>query len=252
MSDTHGLETLWPAGPEALELGPAGVDVWRISLAVDNDRLQHDTGLLSPSEQQRAKRYRVDVHRHRFIVRRAALRTILSRYLDAAPNELSFETNTHGKPHLATPSDVRFNASHSGSLGLVGVARGRELGIDIERLDRKVELIRLARRFFSSAEAEIIARFQGAAAVAAFFACWTRKEAYVKARGVGLTMGLESFEVSIDPLEPAALLRSDDDPANTRRWWMAHLAPSAEYFGAIAAEGPKLAIRHWQLGNRDP
>ncbi len=253
MHDARDPEISWPEGPLHPSMTADAVDVWRIELGRNAGDLQRDARLLSTDEEARAGRFRFDTHRHRFIARRAALRRILGRYLHAPPADLHFQTNRHGKPRLESSSPVRFSASHTHDLALVAVAERHELGVDIERLDRAVELQRLARRFFAPAEADVIAGCEGAAAVAAFFACWTRKEAYVKARGVGLSMGLDTFEVAIDPAAPVALLRTDDDPAQRRRWSMFHLEPGAGYCGALTVEGADPSIRRWRFADRpDP
>lgn len=250
MTNIHGFDRAWPTSPNNPTLSDAYVDVWRLSLDVNAEILQRATPVLSDAERQRAQRLRCDIRRNRFISRHAALRTILSRYVGTTSQQLRFNTNVHGKPHLKTDVDLRFNTSHSGAMALVAVTRGHELGIDIECLTRDVAANRLARRFFSPAEADVIERFKGRAAISAFFACWTLKEAYVKARGMGLTMGLNSFEVSIDPLEPVSLLRADDDPENVSRWSLSHLVPGDGYLGALAVEGRDVGTRQWHYASR--
>jgi len=247
MNEAPGAEIQWPIGPARPALGDRNVDVWRIDLSRDDRQLQRDARLLCEQEQDRARRFQFDVHRHRFVARRAALRVILGRYVGTAAQDLRFETSGHGKPRLAGDATLQFNVSHSALMGLVAVARRREVGVDIESLDRDVKRERLARRFFCAAEADAIEQYRDNDAVSAFFACWTRKEAYVKARGMGLAMGLETFEVSVDLLEPATLLRTDDDPRNRDRWTMAHLVPGAGYLGALASGGRDIDLRLWHF-----
>jgi len=247
MKATPSAEPPWPAGPQTPVLRSNQVDVWRVDLAPDADQLQRDRAMLGPEEETQAQRYRFDMHRHRFIARRAARRRILGRYLHVPGSELRFVTKLHGKPHLADATEVSFNTSHSASMALIAVGKQRDLGIDVESLDRVVEPDRLAHRFFAPAEAEVITQLKGEDARVAFFTCWTRKEAYVKARGKGLAMGLKTFEVSIDPPEPAELRRTDDDPQNRTRWTMWHLVPDAGYLGALASNGRPTEPRRWRF-----
>jgi len=177
--------------------------------------------LLSDDEQARAARFKVE-HAHRsFIVSRGILRTILGEILDCAPETIEFGQGPHGKPFLAgahAESPISFNVSHSGDLFLYAVSRSRAtLGVDVERKKEEREFEKLAQRFFAPAEArQLLEEASRDDRLHSFYRCWTRKEAYLKARGTGLTTKLDTFEVTFLPGVPPAMLHTEiagDDPA---------------------------------------
>lgn len=167
-------------------------------------------------------------------------RRILSRYLDCNPEEISFTYGEHGKPRIEAGVDLEFNLSHAGELALLAVTRGRRVGVDIERWDRPVDHLAVARRFFSAAEQEAILAVaqEPAELCAAFFACWSRKEAYLKATGEGLSRGLSTFDVTVSPGAPARLLADRRDPDATGRWRLVEVSVPERYSGALVAEAP--------------
>jgi len=245
----RSLATAWETPPHVLDLKDGEVHVWRANLEVDNRRLQSMRDCLSDDEKARADRFRFAEDRESYTVCRAILRLILSRYLGCPASVLRFRYNRYGKPALVNQSGdstLRFNLSHSKALALYAVARGRELGIDLEYLDRGFAGEEIARRFFSPREVAELEALPGRFKTAAFFNCWTRKEAYVKARGEGLSIPLDQFEVSLAPKRPAALLRTAGGPDELRRWHMLELDPGEGYVAALAVEGPVDEIRFWQ------
>jgi 4'-phosphopantetheinyl transferase len=178
------------------------------------------------------------------VVARAALRSILSGYLDQPPGCLAIAYGPHGKPFVV--GGPEFNLAHSHELALCAVA-ARPVGVDLE-WRRPIEgLAAVAASAFSPKEREALAALPTAQRLDAFFRCWTRKEAYVKARGDGLRAPLDGFDVSLDPTD-ARLLASRLDPAEPSRWSLASLEPDGAYVGALAIEGPLPPIRHerWQ------
>jgi 4'-phosphopantetheinyl transferase len=211
------------------------VHVWRVSLRADDPRAL--LPVLSADEQVRAGRFVFERDANAFIVAHAALRRILGEYLSVAPQSLRFLAGEYGKPAIAGPpsAPLEFNLSHSGDLALIAISGRGPVGVDIERLDRRIEHLDLAEQFFSPAEraalrslpAEADARTEG------FFNAWTRKEAYLKATGHGITRGLHHFDVSLAPSEPAALLADRLDPFALQRWRMAALTPGDGYAAAV-------------------
>ena len=190
--------------------------------------------LLGVEETKRAGQFRFARDRRRYISRRARLRELLSQYLDLSPHNIRFVTNEFGKPSVG--GDLQFNLSHSGNVCLIGVARGRELGCDIEQRDPAFSSRQIAQAFFSPAEARALAELDRAQQLEAFYNCWTRKEAYIKARGYGVTLPLDSFEVSLAPGQPAALLRGCDG------WSVQSFEPIPGFQAAVVAEAAD-----WQL-----
>ncbi len=158
---------------------------------------------------------------------------------------MRFAYTTYGKPLLADEtgaSGLRFNLTHSHGLALLAVTRGREIGVDVERIRDNLEGEKLAERFFSPREVAALRSLPPELRREAFFHCWTRKEAYIKAVGKGLSLPLDQFDVTLHPGEPAALLATRHDSEEAQRWSMRSLAPGEGYVGALARRGAFLAV----------
>lgn len=204
--------------------------------------------ILSQDERERACRFRFSWDQQRFIICRSLLRVLLGNYLGRGPAELVFGYSTHRKPSVAVPpSDIRFNLSHSGNRAVFAFVRERELGIDVEQIRRDFETQSVAERFFSSAERKALARIPLERRHEAFFHCWTRKEAFVKAKGDGLFLPLDQFDVSLDPGQPAQLLETRPDSEERNRWSLSALELDAQYAGALVVEGHPVTIVNRQI-----
>lgn len=191
-------------------------------------------------------RFRFEKDRRRYLVGRGVLRTLLGRYLEVAAQDLRFETAAAGKPHLASgQGELQFNLAHSGEYVLFAIANGRVVGIDVEEIDDDFDARQVAAHFFSSNEQRDLETLTGRARVEAFFECWTRKEAYVKARGEGLSLPLDQFDVSLRPGEPARLIATRPDPAEARHWQLSGLDVADGYKAALAVEGQGGTLRFW-------
>ena len=224
--------------------------VWRATLDRSASSIRCLGQTLSPDERARAARFHFRGDRERFIVGRGLLRAILGRYLEAEPKDLRFCYSPHGKPDLAKgfgERRLRFNLAHSDALALYAITRGRGIGVDLERLRSDVVDEGIAERFFASGEVAVLRSLPPNVQPKAFFACWTRKEAYIKARGEGLSMPLDRFEVSLAPGDPAALLSADGDQEEVSRWSLRELAPGPGYAAALCVEGHgwRLKCREW-------
>ena len=204
---------------------------------------------LAADEQARAERFYFERDREHFIVARGVLRAILGGYLNRAPEELSFCYSAYGKPSLAGEFEgdaIRFSVSHSGGVALYAVTRGREAGIDIERIRSDLAVAEIAERFFSPREVAMLRTLPAEAQTQAFFCCWTRKEAYIKARGEGLSLPLDQFDVSLAPGEPAAVLGTQRDPSEASRWSLQELTPAPGFVAALAVAGHGWRLTCWQ------
>ena len=222
------------------------VDVWRADLDLRPPELYRLQKTLSPDELERAARFHFPNDQQHFIVARGVLRDILARYLGRSPAELHFSYASFGKPSLApdfAADSLRFNLSHSGSIALYAVACQHEVGIDLERIEPKLAND-IAEKFFSRNEVAKLRSLPSSARLQAFFNCWTRKEAYVKARGAGLQISLKSFDVSLEPDEQAAFLSEGEFG-----WSLRALRLDPGYAAAIAVEGKdwQLSLWQWQL-----
>ena len=226
-----------PRGELVIETGE--VHVWRAALDVQVSSFLRLWHTLDTVERARAARFVFERHRLRYVVAHGLLRHVLSGYLATAPEELRFGRGRYGKPYLTATSgaDLRFNLSHSRDRMLVAVGLGRELGVDLEyvRCDRDVAGI--ARHFFSTAEVSALLAFPVRERCAAFYRCWTRKEAYIKACGTGLAMRLDSFDVSLEPGARAALLRSERGHEEPQRWKLVELPVKEGFHATLAVEG---------------
>jgi 4'-phosphopantetheinyl transferase len=196
--------------------------------------------LLDSEERQRAGRFRFEVSRDAFIASHGWLRAVLGRYLNADPRSIEFTFGNRGKPALqGTP--LQFNLSHSGAIAACAVARSEEVGIDIEKLRPMSDLERVARRFFHPEESRKLLALREEDRAPAFFRCWTRKEAYIKALGDGLFAPLDRFEVTLAPGEPVAFVHIDDRPA--AEWSLLGLDVGPDYTGAVAIRGTDWVVR---------
>jgi len=240
----------WPDGPFLDRPGPDEVHVWRIDLMTSPRAGSTLYDTLSEDEVARAARFIYDRHRDAFIAARSSLRMILGRYLARSPASLAFTYGPYGKPYLAQEgegSGLQFNLSHAGAMALVAVVQGRDVGVDIERIEAGRAHEEIAERFFAAEEVEAFRSVPQAARVEAFFNGWTRKEAFMKASGQGLTLGLDRFCVTLRPGEPAAVLSTAWDPDEAGRWSMTALYPAPNYAAALAVEGKGLQLirRSW-------
>ncbi len=247
------MQQVWTklAGPVLLD--GAGVHLWRASLDCAPQESERLASLLSEDEKARAARLRVPAVRERFIAGRGLLRRLLGMYLGAPPESLRFAYRPHGKPYLhpeiAAP-DVRFNLSHSQGLALFAFARGREVGVDLEIVRADRDHTRLASRFFSAREVDALAALDPGDRMAGFFRCWTRKEAYLKARGEGLAIPLDSFSVSVGAGETDCLLEAIGTPSEAARWRIIAVDAAPGYAAALAVEGPPVPVECFEFAAR--
>jgi 4'-phosphopantetheinyl transferase len=229
--------------PDRVELEPDAVHVWQASLDGSGDE-----SVLSPPERERAERAATATVRRRFVRGRSLLRSVLAAYSGVSPAELELGETPDGKPFLVRPSGpLRFNLTHTGSVWAMAVAAGRDLGIDVERTDRRVDVEAVSRRLFAPAEAEAIARLPEAERRPAFFRCWTVREAVVKACGTGMLVPRVSFEVDARPLRPLAVRATGSPPFP---WWIRELPVPPGHVGALAVEGAPARVSSFALRDR--
>jgi 4'-phosphopantetheinyl transferase len=218
------------------DLQPDIVNVWVRTLQASSAIESACYEVLTSEERERAARYRVGRPRNDFILTRGTLRSLLARYVGMTPQGLSFRYSEYGKPIVDGPFDLRFNVSHTDGLALIAFARTREIGIDVEKIKAAPDARKLAERFFSVREHHFLECLSGEELQVAFFRCWTRKEAYIKARGEGLSLPLHQFDVSVAPNESRALLATRPDPFEASRWILQDLPVSHGYVAALAVE----------------
>jgi 4'-phosphopantetheinyl transferase len=241
--------SIWTFPPAPLSLQPEEVHVWRLTLDGPVERFLE---LLQAEERARADRFHFAKDRNHFVIARGFLRLLLGRYLQTDPKQLQFSYGAWGKPALAgefRESALRFNMSHSHGIALYALTEGRQIGVDVEYARADFASDDIARRFFSPYEAAILAEMHEDDRVDAFFRCWTRKEAYIKATGRGMSQPLDSFDVTFGPSQDAALIRNEDGAPE--RWTMIDVGVGPGCAGAVAVEGRVALIRYWDANERD-
>lgn len=215
------------------------VHLWQGGLDGTDAQVASWVNLLSPEERTRMARFRFEIHQRRYAAAHAQLRLILAPYLALSPTQIQFAAAEYGKPYLVFPPSegyaaaIEFNMSHAGDQMLVGVVRGRAIGVDIEQIRPDFATTDIAMNYFSAAEQEAFRAVPDAQKPQAFFNAWTRKEAFIKAVGEGLSFPLADFDVTLTPGEPARLLGVRGSAEEAARWQMADVKGGDGYAAAV-------------------
>jgi 4'-phosphopantetheinyl transferase len=217
-------------------LSPGMVQVWLVRLNLIAECAARLDELLDDSERARARRFVFERHRQHYVAAHAFTRAVLAQYANTRPEILRFTSDTYGKPVLLGADGLKFNLTHSSGVGALAVANAAEVGIDVECERPDVATRDLARRFFAPSEVAALDRYAGPHYTSAFFACWTRKEAYVKAVGLGLSLELDSFVVSVDPDAPPELLHTGTGDQERLRWALYGFRVAADCHGTVVVE----------------
>jgi 4'-phosphopantetheinyl transferase len=216
------------------------VHLWRVELASVAKGERRWEQILSGDERARAARFHFLRDRQYFTATRAVLRTILAGYSASHPADLVFRYSATGKPSLSPgrhDSQLEFNVSHSGDVALLAFAQGRALGVDVERAREDFDHEAIAGRFFSEQEQHQLAALAPAERYSGFFRCWTRKEAYIKAQGTGLSLPLDQFDVSLKPGDENALLSTRPDHTEAANWSLREVPAGDGYAAALCVRG---------------
>ena len=240
------VDPTWQTIPRPLALHADEVHVWRAGLDVDPARLRCWRETLSTEELARAERFHSPLHRDRYTAGRGILRSLLARYLGAPAGDFRFCVNAHGKPALdfgGGSVELHFNLTHSHNVALFAFTLSGEVGVDVEYIRPSHREMDLAERFFSPQEVDVLRTLPKSSQREMFFHCWTRKEAYIKARGAGLSINLASFTVSLAPDTCTHLPITGHDGPEAGRWCLRPLAPGEGYVGAVAAEGADWSLK---------
>jgi len=243
------MKDIWQKTPAQLELSRKYIDVWRTSLDLPQQQIDSYRSLLHTEELARASRFKVDRKYREYIISRGLLRRILGLTLGLDPGAIAFTYSEHNKPDLDMcwhGMPVCFNVSHSHEMTLIAVTLDRLVGVDVEFVRHNVEFKKLAKRFFSVRETHDLDSYTDATLPPAFFSCWTRKEAFVKALGDGIAFGLKEFSVSVNPSDREVALTTHWDRDQAKNWSLLNIQAGPEYIAALAATGPGYEIRCWE------
>jgi len=240
--------TSWQAAPLTPTLGESDVHVWRAPLTISRELLQSFAATFATDEQSRAARFHFERHRNQFTAARGWLRAIIARYLNTRPDALNFSYSKYGKPSLEDQNtlQLRFNVAHSGNFALYAFVLDRNIGVDIELINSEFASETVAMRFFSANEVAALATFPTSKQLHAFFDCWTRKEAFIKAQGMGLSLPLDQFEVSLNHDQPA-LLRTNWDLAEAAQWSLINIDVALDYAAALAVPAGEYRVLYFHV-----
>jgi len=224
------------------------VHVWIASLEIEKKDIPVFRHLLNQDEKDRADRFYFEKDQVNFITGRAILRTLLGRYTNQSPAEVKFAYNSYGKPLLKNQVQsppLNFNLSHSGGKVLYAFSRGIPLGIDLEKIKPDIDFTAISQQFFSPGELSSLFSLEKSDRLAAFYACWTRKEAFIKAMEMGLSLELDKFDVSLRPGEPARLIRTKFQKQNTQNWSLHDLKVFSGFKACLAARSRNIVISYY-------
>lgn len=238
---------MWPLLQNDLSFHDNEVTVVAADLdQVNGNRLANFSAVLSADELDRASRFRFDQDRNRFVAAKGILRLLVAGLLRIEPASVRFEMGKHGKPFLGA-GEFEFNISHSDRLAVFAFSKSSAVGVDVECVSRKVEYKSVAEKFFCKAEFEKLVSLPPAQLELGFFNCWTRKEAFIKAVGEGLSYPLDRFEVTLKPDEEAVFIEIEGITPQPHEWGLRSFVPEEGFVGALAVNGEiqSLVCRRW-------
>ena len=239
----------WQVPFQPVTLSDSEVHAWKAPLVASEHEYVTLQQVLPLDERERAGRFYFEKDRRRWTIAHGILRILLARYLNSNPSELRFVINSYGKPALApqfAATGLQFNLSHSAEMALYAFTYHRQVGIDVEYMRKDIEWELLARSHFSPGEYAALQALPSSLQTEAFFLCWSRKESYIKAKGMGLSIPLDQFDVSLVPGEPAALLGSREEAQAAAHWSLHPLNPGNDYAGALTVEGFDWHLHCWK------
>ena len=226
-----------------LVLAPSRIDIWYVPINAAQQIVEGLTQPLSDDERERAIRFHTEANKNLFIAARGILRTILSSYISVQPEHLIFENAPKGKPRLKNHAGLHFNLGHSGGRAIYAVA-GNDVGVDIELIKDLPDWKTICRRFFSQREAGELIALEPSQQIAGFFACWTRKEAYLKATGEGIAAGLDKFYAGTNPAKTSGPIEEDGRP---QQWYFKDLEVGDEYATAVVSRSEHSLVRRFDF-----
>lgn len=242
-----GVSTItWESSPAKFIIGDGEIHVWRAHLDGDAEYISHLAGTLSNAELARAAKFKFEKDQRRYKMARGIVRAILGRYLSLDGRDVRLDTGLYGKPRLrmlGSGPDLRFSLAHSQGLALYAFALGHEVGIDLEFIKRNIDVMRLAEHVFSEKDIVDLNKLSSKDRVNSFYGAWTRKEAYLKARGLGFSIDPRRVDLPTMVGAPVEFVNLFNEAEEDEKWTIYDIEPAPEFAGAMAAEGVD-----WQLG----
>lgn len=235
----------WKPPPNNLTLKSIETHIWRANLDKNNSNFAFLKTHLTKDEVEYAKRFKFKKHSNRFIIARGILRSLLGRYLEVTPRKIKIEYSDYGKPHFQNEKAINFNISHSKQMAVFAFSKYCNIGIDIEFINKKIEFDEIAKRFFSKNEVKTLNSLSDKDKVIGFYNCWTRKEAFIKAVGEGLSFPLDKFEVSLEPEKPAKIIKINCPQQDVSKWSIYAIKPEHNFVGSCVLEGSIERIKYW-------
>lgn len=242
---------MWLSLPDNLTLSDEEAHIWRADLEHDVCFQSSYLKILSPDEKNRAQKFRFTRDSRNFIIARGILRSLIGKYLEINPAEISFQYSEFGKPGIADNHSLQFNISHSQNIALFAFIKKHHVGVDVEFVNPAIDVKDIAEKFFSTNEIMKLLALPEKQQTLGFFNCWTRKEAFIKAVGEGLSFPLNKFEVSLEPDKPAKLLAAEWEPKDVSKWSIYSISPGLNFVGSLAIEGlvEKVKFWNWQMSS---
>ncbi|MFT5351512.1 MAG: 4'-phosphopantetheinyl transferase [Planctomycetota bacterium] len=240
----------WDNIPADLQLEAKFIDVWHSRIDLPASQINKYIETLSEEELRRAEKFTFPDKYKEYVVSRGVLRNALAHVLKQSPSEFIFDYTDSKKPYLSrkyNDQEISFNLSHSHGRALIAISLDRQIGIDIEKVRPDIEHEKLAKRFFSEAEHKALMQCVVEKRLPAFFATWTRKEAFVKAVGKGIAFGLSEFDVNIDPEQRPKMQATRWDANDVNKWHMANIDTEKDYMATVVADGGDFQLRLWQI-----
>ena len=240
------MTTTWPKGPHNPQLSSGDVHVWQAGLDVSPVHLTFYESLLANDEKERAERFLFERDMNQYIAGRGILRVLLGRYLKKPPLGINISYSDYGKPHLPS-SELQFNLAHSGDMALYAFCLGDAIGVDVEVERELSDTLAIAERFFSPAERATLKSLPQEQQIPAFFRCWSRKEAFIKAVGEGLSYPLDAFDVTLTSSDPPRLLSIHGSAEEARAWSLYALSLPPGFHGALMVKSKPKSLQTWQF-----
>ena len=234
--------------PHKRKLSSSCVHIWNVSTLISEKQELAYLKLLSEDEKAKASSFRFTKDRRIYITSRGVLRSLSGQYLKQLPEDIVFDYEVHGKPQFRVDTMVRFNVSHSENYVVIGFVHESEIGIDVEYLKKNFDVLELGQNFFSNDEIDTLEAMAAKDQYDGFYRCWTRKEAFIKAKGMGLSFPLDAFSVSLDNNTTALLEKTAWNPIESREWDMFSFSPGKGYIAAVAIKGniKSVSIANWE------